>query len=223
MNLMIRPKCLASVAFLFVSLSTAWAEEYAILKSGLRMSAQTIEKQDGSYFLKKYGGVIVLSESEVVRIEKDDYIAPPEAAKAAVSVPTSAASTAGKPVDQMLDEAASRNGLPAGFVKSVARVESGMRTDLVSKSGAIGVMQLMPATAAALKADPNNPEQNIEAGTRYLRDLLLRYDGDAAKALAAYNAGPAAVDRFNGVPPYVETVTYVDRVLRDYNKKSPMR
>ena len=222
MNLMTRSQqCLATIVFL-LSISSASAEEYAILKSGLRMSAQTIEKQDGSYFLKKYGGVIVLSESEVVRIEKDDFVPPPEPAKPATALVT-AAQPSSKPVDQMLDEAASRNGLPAGFVKSVARVESGMRTDLVSKSGAIGVMQLMPATAAALKADPNNPEQNIEAGTRYLRELLLRYDGDAAKALAAYNAGPGAVDRFNGVPPYVETVTYVDRVLRDYYKNSGAR
>jgi len=120
----------------------------------------------------------------------------------------------------MIDEAAARHGIPPNFVRSVAKAESGMRTDAVSRAGAIGVMQLMPTTAAALNADPNNPEQNIEAGTRYLRDLLLKYDGDAVKALAAYNAGPGAVDRYQGVPPYLETVTYVDRVIQDYKKSS---
>ncbi len=95
-----------------------------------------------------------------------------------------------------------------------------MKADAVSRAGAVGVMQLMPSTAAALHADPADPEQNIEAGTRYLRDLLLKYDGDAAKALAAYNAGPGAVDKYNGVPPYSETVTYVDRVIQDYKKST---
>lgn len=192
----------------------AMADEHAILKSNFRVSAQKIEKEDGWYRLTTATGVILLAESEVVRIEKDDYVAAPEAAKpAAVSL------SSPKPVDQIIDEAAARNGIPASLVRSVARAESGLRSDVVSASGAIGVMQLMPATAAALKVDPRDPEQNIEAGARYLRNLLLRYDGDPVKAIAAYNAGPGAVDRFNGVPPYVETVTYVDRVIRDFQKQ----
>jgi soluble lytic murein transglycosylase-like protein len=120
----------------------------------------------------------------------------------------------------MIDEAAGRHGLPSAFVRSVAKAESGLRPDAVSHAGAIGVMQLMPATAASLNADPKDPEQNIEAGTRYLRDLLVKYDGDAARALAAYNAGPGAVDHYNGVPPYSETQTYVDRVIQDYKKSA---
>jgi len=79
-------------------------------------------------------------------------------------------------------------------------------------------MQLMPATAKAYGADPHDPSQNVEAGAAYLRELLIKYDGDARRALAAYNAGPGAVDKYNGVPPYAETQTYIERVLRGYKK-----
>jgi soluble lytic murein transglycosylase-like protein len=100
----------------------------------------------------------------------------------------------------------------------VAKVESAMRSDAVSPKGAIGVMQLMPATARALDADPADPAQNIEAGTRLLRDLLIKYNNDAIKALAAYNAGEGAVDRYQGLPPFSETQNYVDKVIRNYQK-----
>jgi soluble lytic murein transglycosylase-like protein len=197
--------------------STLWADEYAVLRSGFRMAAQKIEKQDGSYVLTTAGGAIVLAEAEVISIEKDDYVAPPVVPVAKQVIPPTPPP---KPIPQMIDEAAGRHGLPPAFVRSVAKAESGMKADAVSRAGAVGVMQLMPSTAAALHADPADPEQNIEAGTRYLRDLLLKYDGDAAKALAAYNAGPGAVDKYNGVPPYSETVTYVDRVIQDYKKST---
>ena len=103
---------------------------------------------------------------------------------------------------------------------SVVAAESGYRTDAVSPKGAIGLMQLMPATAQAYGADPRDPAQNVEAGAAYLRELLIKYNGDPRLALAAYNAGPGAVDRYNGVPPYAETQTYIERVLRKYKKSS---
>lgn len=95
-----------------------------------------------------------------------------------------------------------------------------MKQSAISPKGAIGVMQLMPGTAKALAADPRDTEQNIDAGTRLLHDLLMKYDGDVVKALAAYNAGPAAVDRYNGLPPYRETQVYVNKVIHDYQKNS---
>jgi soluble lytic murein transglycosylase-like protein len=113
--------------------------------------------------------------------------------------------------------AADRYGVPAAFLHSVARAESAYRVDAVSPKGAIGVMQLMPATAAELGANPRDPAENIDAGARHLRDLLERYDGSAHKALSAYNAGAGAVQKYGGVPPYAETVNYVQKVLSTYH------
>jgi soluble lytic murein transglycosylase-like protein len=101
-------------------------------------------------------------------------------------------------------------------VHSVVAAESAYRPDAVSPKGAIGLMQLMPATAKAYGVDPHDPEQNVDAGTRYLRDLLLKYDHGVFSALAAYNAGPGAVAKYNGVPPYRETQAYVNRIYRSY-------
>ena len=120
---------------------------------------------------------------------------------------------------ELVQLAAINNGLPPAFVHSVAKVESAYRADAVSPKGAIGVMQLMPATAAALSADPHDPAQNVEAGARLLRQLLIKYQNypdQVRRALAAYNAGSGAVDRFNGVPPYRETQVYVEKVLQNY-------
>ena len=98
----------------------------------------------------------------------------------------------------------------------MAKTESGFNQAAVSPKGAVGVMQLMPATAKALGADAHDPQQNIDAGARLLRELLLKYNGDVVKALAAYNAGEPAVDRYQGVPPYPETQHYVNTVVNTY-------
>src|SRR5205823_6668849 len=137
-------------------------------------------------------------------------------APAVVATPTLEQKTVAVNPHDLVDAAAKKNGLPAKFVHSVVAAESGYKADAVSPKGAIGLMQLMPATAQTYGADPRDPAQNVEAGTAYLRELLIKYDGDARRALAAYNAGPGAVDRYNGVPPYAETQTYVERVLRKY-------
>jgi len=206
------------LAFALIAASVTFAADHAVLKTGFRLSADRIEKQNGVYTLYTAGGVSQLREDQVESVERDDYVAPPPkpVVPATVIVPE-------KPrlsIHDMVTQAAINNGLPPAIVHSVARAESAYQTNALSPKGAIGVMQLMPGTAASLKADPNDPEQNIEAGARYLRDLLERYNGDSAKALAAYNAGPGAVDKYNGVPPYRETITYVDRVLKNYAKLS---
>jgi soluble lytic murein transglycosylase-like protein len=184
-----------------VSAVTLFSAEHVLLKTGFRITAEKVEKRDGSYYLHTAGGVTQVLEEQVDSIERDDYIAPPPAA---AIKPAQAAETIAKPkpsIAEMVTRAAIANGLPPEIVHSVARAESAYQQNAVSPKGAIGVMQLMPATAASLQADPHDPEQNIEAGARYLRDLLIKYDGDSVKALAAYNAGPGAVDKYHGVPP----------------------
>jgi soluble lytic murein transglycosylase-like protein len=116
--------------------------------------------------------------------------------------------------DDVVQEVALRYGLSPGLVRAVIRVESGFNPRAVSRKGAQGLMQLMPRTASSLGVrDTFDPRQNIEGGVRLLRYLMDRYPGSAALALAAYNAGEAAVDHYRGVPPYPETRNYVRRVL----------
>lgn len=118
----------------------------------------------------------------------------------------------------LVEQAARRYGLDPALVDAVVRAESGYDPQATSPAGAVGLMQLMPATARALGvADPYDPVQNVEGGVRYLRGLLDRF-GDVRLALAAYNAGPGAVVRFGGVPPYRETRAYVDRVLSAWQR-----
>jgi hypothetical protein len=120
---------------------------------------------------------------------------------------------------EILADAATRHGILPEFVRSVAAVESAYRTEAISPKGAIGLMQLMPGTASELRVNPHDPEQNADGGVRYLKELLLRYKNHkdpVRMALAAYNAGPGAVDRYRDIPPYRETQAYVEKVLRRY-------
>jgi soluble lytic murein transglycosylase-like protein len=119
---------------------------------------------------------------------------------------------------QLADAAAQKYGLPQSLVRSVMKAESGFQPNAVSPKGALGLMQLMPATAQELGADPRDPAQNVDAGARYLRDLLEKFHGGLWHALAAYNAGPDAVEKYHGVPPYRETINYVRRITRDLEK-----
>ncbi|GIW55056.1 MAG: hypothetical protein KatS3mg082_1460 [Nitrospiraceae bacterium] len=107
---------------------------------------------------------------------------------------------------------AAKYGLPESLLLAVIEVESGFQHTAVSRKGAIGAGQLMPQTAQALNVDPWEPTENIEGAARYLREMLDRF-GDPVLALAAYNAGPEAVEAYNGVPPYAETRSYVRKVL----------
>jgi len=123
-------------------------------------------------------------------------------------------------LDQLIRDASGRYRLDPDFVSSVIRAESNFQPRAVSRKGAQGLMQLMPATSVLLGvADPFDPKANIEAGTAYLSQLLDQYNNDPIKALAAYNAGAHRVQQYHGVPPYRETKAYVARIVRDFNKK----
>ncbi len=129
---------------------------------------------------------------------------------------------AASPVDlqTVISSASGRTSIDPDLIHSVIRAESGFNTKAVSPKGARGLMQLMPGTAAKLGVqDSFDAQSNVDGGTRYLRELLARYNGDLAKALAAYNAGPHRVEQYHGVPPYRETRAYVSSIIRDFNRK----
>jgi soluble lytic murein transglycosylase-like protein len=123
-------------------------------------------------------------------------------------------------LNSIVSAASNRNQVDADFIASVIRAESANNPRAISPKGAQGLMQLMPQTASKLGVRNSfDPAQNIDGGVRYLRELLLLYDNDMIKALAAYNAGPQRVQQYQGLPPYRETHAYVARVIKDYNRK----
>jgi len=205
---------------LVVCSASAWAGEYAVLSNGFRIHADSHSVAGEIIHLETNRGVIELPASLVTGFEPEDYTpsAPPVPANLADAPANPLAQTA----QELVTRAALNVGLPPEIVHSIAKAESNYNPGAVSSKGAIGLMQLMPKTAADLDANPYDPAENAGAGARYLRDLLLKYADDphqVSKAIAAYNAGPAAVDKYNGIPPYPETRTYVYRVLKEYEKE----
>lgn len=192
----------------------ALAGEYAILASGFPLRVDRHERDGATLRLYLNGGVMELPAACVVRFEQEEDLRPAQVASgqpAPARAPADAAS--------LVTEAAARWDLPPSLLHAIASVESGYDPAAVSPKGAIGIMQLMPQTARQLGADPRDPRQNVDAGARYLVELLRKYQDDdyqVRKALAAYNAGPKAVERYQGVPPYRETMDYVRRVIRQW-------
>lgn len=193
---------------------SAFAGEFAVLSNGFRIRAERHEAAGFNVLLYTKDGVTEVPAATVASFETEEYTVPPAPIR-----PTPAVPEPSNDPTTLLRAAALRTGLPPALVESVARVESNLRPEAVSPKGALGVMQLMPATARELAADPRDTAQNIDAGARLLRDLLIKYDGDVVKALSAYNAGAGAVDRYRGMPPYEETRDYVDKVIRGYVKQ----
>jgi soluble lytic murein transglycosylase-like protein len=203
--------------------SEAFAGEYAVLASGARMHVdrhETTHESTGDKVRLYMGDSFAeMGAAQVQRFEADDYTPPPPSAPVVEPVPVAVVEA--KPAltpFELADQAADKYGLPRWLVRSVMRAESGFQPQVVSPKGAIGLMQLMPGTAQTLGADPKDPAQNADAGARYLRDLLKMYDGALWHALAAYNAGPGAVAKYKGLPPYAETLRYIIRIDQDRKK-----
>jgi soluble lytic murein transglycosylase-like protein len=196
------------------------AGEYAVLANGFRLHADRHEVDNGTVRLYAEGGWTEMSAASIVHFEAEEEI-PPAGNTSGTAASARAAEVPPNP-RELAAAAAKKYSLPASFVESVMRAESGFKLSAFSPKGAIGLMQLMPETARQLGVDPSIPKENAEGGAQYLHDLLEKYEKDPDQvllALAAYNAGPAAVERYHGVPPYIETRQYILRVLKNWQSR----
>jgi len=194
---------------LLLTAGTASAGEFVLLATGARMRVDRHEIDGTHVRLYNSTGYIEMPVSYVTGFEAEEPA--PVIAAPPPPPPEPPPPPAPSPLE-LADAAAEKYRLPPLLVRSVMAAESGFLADAVSPKGAIGLMQLMPATAQLLGVDPYDPAQNVDGGVRYLRDLLIRYDWSPTPALAAYNAGPGAVDKYHSVPPYRETIDYVNRI-----------
>jgi hypothetical protein len=219
-----KPKASAflSVAILALLVTAVPASaEIVFLTSGRTLSVKTHKIEGDSIVLTlRSGGQVTCDKNLIEKIEADEvpYVEP-EAPKAAdvPAVPESQIdrpTLEGTPYAEIIAAASQAHGVDPILVKALIQVESGYRPKARSPKGAVGLMQIMPATAREYKVrNPFDPKANIEAGVKHLKSLLDRYGSRTEVALAAYNAGPGAVQRFNGIPPYRETRNYVSRIL----------
>ena len=194
--------------------ATAFAGEYAILASGARLHVDRHELDGTRVRLYSGPGFTELAAAEIRAFEPEETTPAPTPALVepplVVPVPRLPSPL------ELADAAADKYGLPRVLLRSIMHAESDFEVQAVSPKGAIGLMQLMPSTAQDLGADPYDPAQNVDAAARYLRDLLDKYHGGLRHALAAYNAGPAVVDKYNGIPPFRETINYIYRIEKAY-------
>jgi hypothetical protein len=226
-----------SCAFAVVLIShSANAAELAILRNGFSIRHEhrlAIGTTTRLYLEADDSSFTDVPTSEITGYEKDLALpspspgpsdlhgamaGPPEAAKLRTSKP--APSKSPVPLNEVVNSASATYHLDPDLVNSVIHAESGFNSHAISPKGARGLMQLMPGTANQLGVnDAFDPEANVTGGSRYLRELLERYNFDLVKALAAYNAGPQRVEQYRGVPPFRETRAYVARIVHEYNMK----
>jgi soluble lytic murein transglycosylase-like protein len=210
----------------------ASATDLAILHNGF--SVRHERRENLGAITRLYIGAgnssyIDIKTDQIERFEKDmaspvtPVASAPSAAAALATAPQGIAVAApAKPqnLNDVINTISDRHHLDPDLISSVIHAESGFNPRAVSPKGARGLMQLMPQTASKLGvANSFDPGANVEGGTRYLSELLERYNFDLIKALAAYNAGPGRVEQYRGVPPYYETRAYVAKIVRDFNRK----
>jgi soluble lytic murein transglycosylase-like protein len=183
--------------------------DYLVLRSGARLNVSAYQLLGDRYRIQVNGGSAEIAAAEVVAIEPEEIFV------AAPRLPLTQA-----PFGELIQTASQKYGVDPDLLFSVIAAESNFNSKAVSRRGARGLMQLLPATATRLGVkDIFDPAQNIDAGTRYLRDLMTRYQGNLVLTLAAYNAGPGAVQRYGRVPPFNETVSYVRAIRKTYAER----
>jgi hypothetical protein len=201
-----------------------FAGEVAVLKNGFSIRHE--RRQIIGATTRLYVNADGSSYVDVPTADIEHFEAAPELAPVASFAKTTSRPVGGFPVrpstnlSDVVNEASGRYRLDPDLVNSVIKAESGFNAHAISPKGARGLMQLMPGTASQLGVrNTFDPQANVDGGTKYLRELLERYNFDLVKALAAYNAGPQRVEQFGGVPPFHETRAYVARIVKDFNKK----
>ena len=196
-----------AVVLLCAALAPVARADYAVLQSGQRVHITGYETLGETIRLTMTGGTLEIPADSLLRIDPEDTFLPVKVKLLDV------------PFADFIAASAHAHGVAAELVASVIAVESNFNPNAVSLKSARGLMQLMPDTAARFGVtNVFDPRQNIDAGTRYLKELLLRYSGNLTLTLAAYNAGPDRVEQFRTVPPYRETRNYVRRVTDKFQK-----
>ena len=226
-----RRKVFITVATLAALASAGRAAERVTLSNGFDVRCDHHAEVDGRvrlYLTSSQDNYIEFGPHEITEVELvSDPPAPPAAAEKLVQgSPPVRSDTQLSPVDlhEILASAGQEHNVDVDLLASVVKAESGGNARAVSHAGARGLMQLMPRTATELGVEDSfEPRQNVRGGTAYLDALLIYYHDNLALALAAYNAGPAAVDRFHGIPPYHETKAYVARVIHEFNRRVQAR
>ena len=217
---------LATVAMLASFAPLARAAEHITLSNGFELDCvrrEVIGDKIRLYFAASPGHEMNYMDVAADAVLRVETVPDPPIVLAAASKPEAATSSLQPTVTELkelLAHAGAQHNVDADLLASVVHAESGGLVQAVSRTGARGLMQLMPGTALALGVkDAFIADQNVEGGTKYLDQLLTRYHDNIALALAAYNAGPGAVDRYHGIPPFRETRAYVARVIREFNRR----
>ena len=180
--------------------------EQQVQNQGITTSIQSFDKVLKSTSKVKFGNLLT---NPTTKVDANIYTA--QAASAGEKITTK------EQIKNLISRVARKHGVDEKLVNALVKQESGFNPNAKSHVGAMGLMQLMPATAKGLGVtNPMDPEQNVEGGVKYLKSMLNKYNGNIILALAAYNAGPGAVDKYDGVPPYKETQNYVRNILATY-------
>lgn len=202
-------RCVALTGLILLATCVPVRADYVVLRNGARLNVTGYEILGNRYRLHVQGGVAEVPVADIVAIEPEE-----------IFEPSTEPLTDKTPFQKLIRDAAARYNLDPTLIHSVISIESNFNPKAVSRKNARGLMQLMPRTAELMGVkDSFDPAQNIDGGSRYLSDLLKKYKNDLTLALAAYNAGPDSVDKYGRrVPPYLETMKYVQRITKTYAK-----